>query len=289
MRLFVPALLLLTAAVAPAAPPAEPRPLVVLVHGRGQLGADTAQLRREWTGDMNAALGALGHAMLRDDDVRLAWYADVLDPAVTGACPSASSDGGIAEFTRGFLVSLVSLIPEEVAPADRDARSLLGDVLYFVDPATRCAAEARVANVVGSARAQGRPVVVVGYSLGSVVAYGHLARMRDSLARVQLITLGSPLGIPMVREMVGAGGTLRTPRSVQRWVNVYHPDDGFAGPIGAGAARRDLALRTRASGDPHHASRYLRDEQTATVLADALCAASRDAWSARCAASGALR
>lgn len=287
MRLLVLPVLLLGFPVPALQQQERPRPLVVLVHGRGQLGSDSAAMRREWKNELDGALAATGFPKLRDDEVALAWYADVVDPAVVGACDgrTRSDEAGLGELARGFLVSLASVIPDSGRTSDVQARSLLGDMLYVLDPSTRCAAETRFGNLVRGARAAGRPVIVVAYSLGAVVAYEWLDRASDSAA-VQLITLGSPLGMPVAREILtGRIGQLRVPRAVSRWVNIYDSDDLFAAPIGLGEAR---ALDRRATGprdhDPHWVNRYLRHEATGNALAAALCSAARDAWSPGCAA-----
>lgn len=287
MRLLVFPLLLLAAA--PSRPPVAqpPRPLVILVHGRGQLGTDSAALRTEWKRDLDSALASAGLPALRNDEVRLAWYADVLDPAVEGSCERPyATDADLAGVARGFLVSLASLVPDG-GEEDRQARSMLGDMLYLVDPTTRCAAEARFGSLLTTARSEGRPVVVVAYSLGAVVAYEHLNRApaADSGRGVQLITLGAPLGVPIARELLrGDAGPLRVPPSVSRWVNVYDPDDAFAAPLGlAGGAFADRPAQARTTADPHWAGRYLRDGETGAALARALCEATRGDWSDRCA------
>ena len=283
MRLLLFPLLLLSGVLA-APRPAPPRPLVVLVHGRGQLGSDSALLRREWKRDLDTALAAAGFPALRDEDVRLAWYADVMDPSVSGACDRGyATEAGLGDLARGFLVSLVSLIPDTVRGADRDARALIGDMLYFVDPSTRCAAGTRLGNALASARVDRRPVIVVAYSLGAAVAYDYLdrARGRDSL-EVHLVTIGSPLGVPIARELLTGDGQLRVPRGVASWTNVYDPDDSFAAPLALGDRAVNRRVRSPAVGDPHWVGRYLRDRETGAALADALCAASRDARPAQC-------
>lgn len=292
MRLAVLPLLLLSAAVARAVAPAiaaePPRPVVVLVHGRGQLGADTAALRRDWKRHLDTALGSAGFAGLRDEDVRLAWYADVLDPANEGSCERRlpADENGVGSMVRGFLVSLVSVMPDSGPATDRDARSLIGDMLYVVDPATRCAAESRLGAVLRDARGTGRPVIVVAYSLGAIVAYEYLARMRadSAAAPMHLITIGSPLGMPVARELLsGSTGELRAPAAVSRWVNLYDRDDAFAASLGLGhPAVSDRELAAAPTGDPHWVERYLRDAATGRALGESLCVLTANGWGSRC-------
>jgi hypothetical protein len=285
MRPFALPILLAACVSASVRTPEPPRPLVVLVHGRGQAGADSALMRNEWKRDLDSALASQGFPALRPQDVRLAWYADVMDPGVDAACDrSYTVEAGLGDIARGFLVSLASVMPDSGREEDRQVRALIGDVLYLVDQQTRCATETRLGNVLASARAERRPVILVAYSLGAAVSYSHLARLRDSTSRVQLITLGAPIGVPIARELLLGGNGLRVPASVARWVNIYDPDDALAGPLDLrSAAVQDRRVRTTVRGDAHHASRYLRDDETGAALGEALCSATANAWAARCA------
>jgi hypothetical protein len=282
---------LVAADVAPPAVerPAE-RPVIILVHGRGQAGFDSSSLRREWKRDLDSALALGGLPRLRDEDVRLAWYADVLDPsAPAAACPvAASPEDGFGDFARDLLFSLASGLPDRDASG---ARALLGDVVYLLDPRARCAAEGRIGGVVMGAVAQRRPVVIVAYSLGSIVAHRYLSSLpADSVrgADIQVITLGSPLGVAELREiLMPEDPVTRVPRSVRRWVNVYDPSDGFAAAItmaGDSARFENRATQDRATGDAHHVSRYLTDRATSAALASVLCANATDEMRRPCGA-----
>ena len=279
------ALLLAAASIEP------PTPLVILVHGRGQLGLDSATLRREWKKDLDASLASAGMPALADADLQLAWYADVLDPNREESCSSSggSTDDAGRGLVRGFLMSLTSLVSESIQDGAREARGVIGDVLYVVDPETRCAAEARVADALQGAVKTGRPVVIVAYSLGSVVAYAHLSKLAVDAPRLRdlrLITIGSPLGVPEMREILMGDGVPapRMPPGVRSWVNVYDPNDAFAAPLdsaGVGAFS-DRPTQRATSGDPHGIGGYLRDRETGLALARALCATNARAYGAAC-------
>jgi hypothetical protein len=85
MRILSLAVVLAGCIGASYSPSPELRPVVILVHGRGHLGQDTAALRREWKRDLDSSLTLVGMPRLADADVRLAWYADVLDPDSEGS------------------------------------------------------------------------------------------------------------------------------------------------------------------------------------------------------------
>ena len=276
-------------------PREEPRPVVVLVHGRGQQGFDSAATRREWKRDLDSALALVGFPRLRDEDVRLAWYADVLDPvseatcALPGPVTGEVDELGLGSFARGFLATLAHAMSD--ADESFAARGLLGDILFFVDRDTRCAAERRVAATIMSAAREGRPVIVVAYSLGSLVTYGYLRSVRGEHERLpadlRLITLGSPLGVREIRELLldGPLDSLAAPPGVRSWDNVYDPDDFFSAPLQGKIALKELRDRptqVRSDDGAHHVGRYLRDRATGVAVALALCATMKKELGERC-------
>jgi len=266
-------------------PATQPLPLVILVHGRGQLGLDTAAMRREWKRDLDASLASVGLPALRDDDVRLAWYADALDPNAENECARPVSGGGVEELglgdvTRALFASLASALP---ANESRGARSVFGELLYFLDGDTRCAAGKRFGAQYREAIAQNRPVVIVAYSLGSVVTYDYLKTHGATGADVRLITAGSPLGAREFRELLfGVGAPPPAlPSGVTTWVNLYDPDDPFASPVGAPTAI-DWRTESPYGGSAHYHGRYLRDPAMGRALGRAICASSARALGDGC-------
>lgn len=277
MRILLPLLGLVAIAAGGAEIQQDRLPVVILVHGRGHLEDDSAALRRGWKRDLDSALASVGLPRLADRDVRLAWYADVLDPAFDSGCEiTRSSDDslGFDSFARDFLGSLASALPRTES---REVRSFLGDLLYAVDGSRRCAAERRVGEAIERAVSEKRPVIVVAYSLGSLVAYGHLnsrAMAAVESTDIRLVTIGSPLGNREIRELLGQGTeSLRLPRAVRGWENVYDPNDAFAAPLDlAVPGVRDRIVEGAAHGDRHHIGRYLRDRSTGAAIGRALCA-----------------
>jgi pimeloyl-ACP methyl ester carboxylesterase len=275
------------------APPQEPRPLVILVHGRGQLGFDSAETRREWKRDLDSALALVGLPQLRDEDVKLAWYADVLDPESTESCelPSAKKvdddELALGSIARGFLATLATAM--SASDETFAARGLLGDILFFVDRETRCSAEQRVASLLKSAARERRPVIVVAYSLGSLVTYAYLSKAKDVdlPPDLRLITLGSPLGVREIRELLidSSADTLPAPMGVKSWENIYDPDDIFAAPIRGTIAfkeLRDHATELASDEGAHQVRRYLRDRSVGAAVARALCATQKEQLGPRC-------
>ena len=259
---------LVSAVLALSGAAAQTPPVVVFVHGRMSVESDTAMLRREWRQALNASLGDRGYRQVADGDVRLGWYADVLDPMAEG-CPRASDEeNGVDAF--GILLSaIVGTIPRGEA---RDAKAFVNDVMFVLDESRRCAARQRVGHEIERAAATGRPVVVVAYSLGSIVAYQYLKERAVNPADppIDLVTIGSPLGVPELKALLGLEAeTLRKPGSVRSWTNILDPEDPIAGPIASDSASRgvsDIVTKRSAQGQPHMVERYLRDPATAEIM-----------------------
>ena len=122
--------------------------------------------------------------------------------------------------------------------------------------------------------------VLIGHSMGSIVAYEYLCRYQPSGIRL-LVTLGSPLGI---RNLIfdrltpaPVAGVGVWPGKVQTWVNVADPNDVvalrkqlsslWAGPF---SGHEIIDRRVNNGDEPHAAARYLNSRQTGAALGDAL-------------------
>ena len=89
------------------------------------------------------------------------------------------------------------------------------------------AARERLKSEIRRAMENARPVLLIGHSMGSVIAYDALwqmARAEESEARIDLfLTTGSPLGQNIVqRHLFGRNepGERRYPNNIRRWVNI---------------------------------------------------------------------
>lgn len=111
--------------------------------------------------------------------------------------------------------------------------------------------------------------VLVGHSLGSVVAY-ELARRHPDRHLPALVTLGSPLAVKFIRNRLAklAGATAPvTPPGIARWVNVYDKRDpvACAGPLAGWWPVVDDRVVDNGS-DTHDATRYLGKRKTGTAV-----------------------
>lgn len=110
--------------------------------------------------------------------------------------------------------------------------SHFSDVIpYFSDAAFAAAIRQRLKRLLVPALRSGRRILLIGHSLGSIVAYdtlweiSHRVRHRSIWKRAVtcFLTLGSPLGDETVRaHLLGwdRPGRQRFPTNVQRWVNL---------------------------------------------------------------------
>src|SRR3546814_16147295 len=106
--------------------------------------------------------------------------------------------------TRDFpgpISAYLSLLPADLIALLR--RFLLEADIYFTTPAATAEIDTRVLHTLGPALAAGDRPVVVGHSLGSVIAYKLLAQWEASghAGQVrQFITMGSQIGRAAGRE-----------------------------------------------------------------------------------------
>ena len=257
------------------------RPIILLVHGRGMLDRDTAATRKLWLDGLTSGARALTKDSLFDaHDLRVVWYADVLDPRSNAGCDYAQSDprarrvrgnSDDAQFRDfvgaigGFLGALTNMVADSASGSE--LRSLAADAAFLSDARKRCAAEDRLAQALSTARSEGRPVILVAHSLGSLVAYDYLSAIADSGIVARLVTIGSPVGSTELRELlIGGDSTVTRPRSVLDWVNVRNDSD-VAGDV--------VSLPPSDEPDPHEMVGYLRETATAREIFSGWCGAFR--------------
>jgi len=263
------------------------RPKLSIVPDVPFYGDLLIDLTRSFAEAMPADMRELG----RDDDFRrfLEQFAvevnnkaPVAPEAVQRAFPSAAAaelaGADVEDFKeRGpqnwwWVQAIIRAIDERFPGVSADAISLiLRDVyVYLTDARVQSAISNKVAALLTP-----EPTVVVGHSLGSVVAYNILSK--SPTARVlRYVTVGSPLGIHAVRERLG--GPPAIPAAVGNWYNARDRRDVVAlNPL------LDPFFKTKpdisnnddvnnTSDNRHHISHYLDDPAVASKIADALVA-----------------
>lgn len=123
----------------------------------------------------------------------------------------------------------------------------------------------------------GQPIILIGHSLGSVVAVDLLPRLRSSSTVLLLVTIGSPLGtLPTMREHSFSADEFPYDR-VRSWVNVYDPRDFVTGGRGVAPhfpAALDAPVRTpnlyTALLNEHGASAYASQPVVTHAILEAM-------------------
>jgi hypothetical protein len=138
-------------------------------------------------------------------------------------------------------------------------RALAQVTRYLTDDGMRSKALASVFNLIGP-----ETKVLIGHSLGSVVAYeaAHLMKQRLPL----LVTLGSPLGLQTIVYQRLRPQPPGFPANVAWWVNVADRDDfiaaepdldGLFGSDPPGGAQFDAGYTVDNGAEPHNCQFYL--------------------------------
>jgi hypothetical protein len=287
--------------------------VVVGIHGIAQQFRGGYQLGDVWFNGIRDGLVAADHAQvagsLTPGDARVAFFGDLFrgpgtmaagEPRYSAADVQAGVERDLlAVWYEAAVAHEPALAPPEGAMGPGQAavqvmlnrvsrsktftrvaeRAFIGNLkqvnAFLTDPGVK-------QNVLGRVREQvsGDTRVVIGHSLGSVVAYEYLCRDRPGSVEL-LVTLGCPLGIANVvfdrLTPPPSGGVGAWPGGVAGWVNVADPDDIVAlrkdlAPLFPGPAP-GLAVVDRLvdNGEqPHAIDRYLNSRQTGSALGDAL-------------------
>jgi hypothetical protein len=280
------------------------------VHGIGQQRVGERQLLSDWVPALQDGLARRGAAGLVDDDaIGMAFYGDLFRPPGerldTGDPPLTAKDveGGLElELLMSWWAEAARVDPAVVAPEARDTlvrtsksvqagllalsrsrffagvalRAMVADLRqvrrYLTEPELRAAVRARASALIGP-----DTQVVVGHSLGSVVAYEVLCAAVDAAAMQAFVTLGAPLGIANLvfdrLEPAPTGGTGRWPGGPNvAWTNVVDAGDVVAlvkdlrprfGPGVAGFVVHNGA-------QAHDVRPYLSDPVTGAAIAGGL-------------------
>jgi hypothetical protein len=288
---------------------------IVGIHGIGQQFRGDYALRTAWLDAIRDGLVRAGYPAvaegLESSDLRVAFFGDLFRPP--GSMSVQGPPFGPADIQAGQERDLLSALFEGAVAQDpslgvpRGAMGAGGQtVQLMLDRLTRTPALARVAqrafignlkqvtaflrdgtvkkDVLARLHASVGPGtrVLIGHSLGSVVAYEYLCQHKPASMEL-LVTLGSPLGIPNVifekLTPAPAAGAGAWPGSVAEWVNVSDPNDIVAlrkdlAPLFRGPAGKAVSDRSVSNGDePHAAERYLNARQTGSALGALLAAA----------------
>ncbi|HET9575343.1 MAG TPA: hypothetical protein VFP04_03015 [Nitrospira sp.] len=285
---------------------------LVLVHGRAQQGRDPSGLKSNWLNTLRRGALKLGRTLPDTIDVAFPYYGDALDkfirkynvPLASGMQTSRSKaddeflvfQAECAEaFRRGSGVTDAQVDAEYGAntepkgPLNREwvqailraldkygggiggaaLESFTRDVFLYT---TRADVREEIDRIVANSLTE-EPTVMVGHSLGSVVAYSVLRSDRRSLRIPLYLTVGCPLGIRAIRDQFRP---LRYPLPVKEWFNAFdthdivalHPLDRANFPVTPEI--ENYAAVKNSTGNRHGIVGYLDDPRVAQRLLDAV-------------------
>ncbi len=172
--------------------------------------------------------------------------------------------GSVARSAIGSLAKISWFAPYGMGFAERFAKRSLAQVTrYLTNDEIRSAALDSVFKLIDP-----ETNVIIGHSLGSVVAYEAAHLMKQPLPL--LLTLGSPLGLQTIVYQRLQPQPPGFPVHVRRWVNVADRDDFIAAePNLEGLFKTGLPARATFEGgytvdngtDPHNSNFYLGKAQ----------------------------
>jgi hypothetical protein len=234
---------------------------LVFIHGRSQGGKDPKALKEEWIEALKIGTSAANGKLPADLAVEFPFYADELDrltkeyetPLLSDVV--TRGDGEIDEFLL-FQAEVAEELRDNAQITDQQIDAEYGNnvkergplnwewvqaIVKAIDKhgggLSSKALEAFTRDVflyvsrkpvrdvidkIVMASLDTNPTIVVGHSLGSVVAYNALRRDKRNLDVPLFLTLGCPLGIKAVRRQLLPLGY---PKHVGQWFNAFDRRD----------------------------------------------------------------
>jgi hypothetical protein len=283
--------------------------VIVGVHGIGQQQFGRAQLLRDWVPAISDGVEAATGEARSDLAVDIAFYGNVFLREVAVAAKGATraaAENLLDDLDSAELSDLDEAVAEIVSADEVEAAAELPPVMgtrhvpswlqvrfraidakfgaaagvlyvgelrqvrrYLADPMVKARVDEIVARKI--ADAAGGVRILVGHSLGSVVAWEFVRQHPDHELDL-LVTLGSPLGLRMVRSRLPEQGrTGGVPQQASRWVNVRDRGDPVACAGDLTTWWPGVADRYVDNGrdDVHNACRYLSKAETGSAIAGA--------------------
>lgn len=155
-----------------------------------------------------------------------------------GEGPLPSGGGHLDELAAKAHEVEVRIVEETVGRLAKDAideaiRKKAADVESYRSDSAKCrAVQDCLKDKLEAAHRDGHEIMLIAHSMGSFVAYDVLANRDDlppNLKITQFITLGSPLGLKEVKDIVrNSMDDLRVPERVEHWTNFADPKDPVA-------------------------------------------------------------
>ena len=237
---------------------------LLLVHGRGQQGSDPNALKASWITTLARGAASVGLTIPTGIDVAFPYYGDRLDEFTRNFQIPLTSDmqargtqlddeflafqaeiarqiqlgAGVTDDQvddeygndpqpRGPLnlrwVQAILRAIDKHGPGinQKTLEAFTRDVFLYT---TRAGVRDEINRIV-AAQLSEEPTVIVGHSLGTVVAYSILSTDHRTLRVPLFVTLGSPLAVRAIRDQFRP---LISPRPVTAWYNAFDTRDAVA-------------------------------------------------------------
>jgi pimeloyl-ACP methyl ester carboxylesterase len=131
--------------------------------------------------------------------------------------PTAPQEKGVQNW--GWVQAIARAIDNRLTRTSSfTIERFLRDVFLYI---SRRDVQRRIDEIV-EAKLTAEPTIVVGHSLGSVVAYNVVRRNRQSIDLRKFITVGSPLGLRAISSKLGVP---ENPAGADGWYNAYDERD----------------------------------------------------------------
>ncbi|MCP4434829.1 MAG: hypothetical protein GY812_04915 [Actinomycetia bacterium] len=243
---------------------------VVLVHGAFNELWGPHEMKARWLPSLR---DGLEHHIGSIDasDVAVCFYGDLfrIDPETLDEQAWQQSRAGTSELLESFAGDGGLDVLSQAASKAAFDRTVDLVATLASNPSVADTARSRLVEAIGDgARA------VVAHSLGTVLAYNTLVS-EPKLSIDTLVTLGSPLGLPMTDPMLpdaGADGVRPWPEGLRRWVNVAAVGDLATGE-GLLAPRFGDRVEDRRVDNGHRAhdpEPYLNNPRTGEAVMSAI-------------------
>jgi hypothetical protein len=286
---------------------------LLLVHGIAQGGQDPAELEKAWIDTLREGYKNANLPFPNTLSVDFPYYGDALDARVArsklplpqqiipkgGEAPSEYEEflrGSLGEMKEGANITDAEVAAEAgpIPAAEKGIQNwrltqalarvidkrhphftsdtierFLRDVYLYV--ANRSVE--REINAIVESKLTDEPTVVIGHSLGSVVAYKVLVAQGAKIKLRRYITVGSPLGIKTISSRLGV---LKYPQADLNWYNAYDEGDIVAlNPLQDPWFKTDPAITNynrvnNTTDNQHGIIGYLNDPAVARSVAEAL-------------------
>jgi hypothetical protein len=286
---------------------------LIFVHGRSQQGNDPDTMKTEWLAALQEGLQKSHLALPDNVEVRLPFYGDRLNTfAAEFDVPltedvntrGGGEDADFLEFEQAVVESVrqgagitkeqvdqkYGEIPKPKGPQnwhwvqailraiDDFSPGLSGKALEIFTRdvylyTKRDGVKTEINKIVAAELSEQEPTVIVGHSLGSVVAYSVLRQDTRALQVRSFVTLGCPLGVRPIRNQFAP---LKFPTLAKTWYNAYddkdvvalYPLDGKNFPVKPEVFNNPKVINQ--TGNHHGISGYLGDSAVSRAIHQAL-------------------